>query len=221
MTDVPSNGLFAARFQTREQVVHYRDRYISGRRVKTHERETAALRKLLSTLPRMSAALDIPSGTGRMFGVLAERCDRVILADSSPAMLDVARDDLAGLSAEVLNTSAERISLPDKSVDLIFCHRLLPHVYSAAARGKMLAEFGRVTRKYVILSFHPPGLRRRLRWTFQSRRNGNTPSDQLRSRRQLAREASAAGLRQVASQRLRRFPAAAFLLFERTDHSKP
>jgi len=214
-TVAPNFGPFDARFLSREQAERYRDRYKTGRRAKTHAREQAALRRLLKGVGPLSKVLDLPAGTGRFAALLAQHSENLILADSSPSMLDVARDDLAALGAAYLHTAAERIELPDGAVDLVFCHRLLPHIYDAALRQRMLGEFQRVTRKYVLLSFYPAGLRSRVRWWLHCRRGGADRRDQLSSLAQCVDEAAACGLRVTRSEPLRRFPAAAFLLFER------
>lgn len=214
MAQRESAATFAARFETREQVLHYRDRYLTGRRRRNNVREHAALRALLEGIPRLGVALDIPSGTGRMYRALADRADKVILADSSVVTIEVAREDLAGAAADFLVTRAEAIELPDRSVDLVFSHRLLSHIHDRSHRIRMLCEFSRVSRRYLVLSFHRPGARRRLRWLLRCALGRAEFSDQLRSRRQLLDEAAVAGYHCVASKRLRCFPQSDFLLFE-------
>jgi ubiquinone/menaquinone biosynthesis C-methylase UbiE len=208
---------FQARFYTEQQARRYRDRYLpGGRRARTNAREHAALRALLATIPRLSVAVDIPCGSGRMFPPLAERAESVILADASEAMLAVAREEPRGDKASYLLTTAERIELGDGSVDLVFCHRLIPHIYDAAVRRRMLCEFGRVSRRFAVISFHPPGLRRRIRWALRSLVGMARYADLLRSIAQLKREATECGFRLVQQATLRAFPKAAFLLFERS-----
>jgi len=216
----PTSESFQARFYTENQARHYRNRYLpGGKRAKTNEREHAALRALMDTIPRISVVLDIPCGYGRMFAPLAERAESVILADASDAMLSVAREEPRGEKAAYLLTSAEQIQLSDGAVDLVFCHRLIPHIYDIAARSKMLSEFARVTRRFVVLSFHPPGLRRRFRWVLRCGLGMARYSDLLGGITQLISEASGCGLQFVREQTLRKFPRAAFLLFERAERT--
>ena len=78
---------FHARFLTRAQALQYRDRYITGRRARIDRMEREALRRLLAGIGPLAAALDLPSGSGRLSPVLAEFAGRVVLADASPEML--------------------------------------------------------------------------------------------------------------------------------------
>lgn len=149
-----------SRFSQRAQAERYRDRFKSGRRLRTHQREAAALDQLLRGLGRVETVLDVPSGTGRLSPVLAAHAERVIQADSSIYMLALSREDsvLNGRSAHV-QVDAFHLPLGDGAVDLVFCHRLLNHLPDPAARRAVLAELARVTRRYVVLSsLTPPRL---------------------------------------------------------------
>jgi len=209
-------GAFDQRFSNRAQAERYRDRYKTGRRAETDQLERAALRELLGGIGRVAVAMDLPSGTGRLSPVLAETADRVILADSSPAMLDVAREDHRDLPADYLQTDAQNVKLSDRSVDLVFCHRFLHHIDSASLRASILGELARVTRRYVLLSYYPPGWRSRWRWFIRSALGRVRPIDQLATMEQFFQETSAAGLRPVRRIPMRRFRATGvFCLFER------
>ncbi len=56
-----------------------------------------------------------------------------------------------------LRTSAFEIDLPDASVDLVFCIRLLHHVAESAHRVQILREFHRVSRVGAIFSLWVDG----------------------------------------------------------------
>ncbi|MBU0716832.1 MAG: class I SAM-dependent methyltransferase [Planctomycetes bacterium] len=200
---------------TRSQAERYRDRYKTGRRARTDQRERAALREVLNGIGRIPIALDLPCGTGRLSPVLAEASDRVILADSSPVMLQIAREELPHLAAEHLLTNAENIELADESVYLIFCHRFLPHINDLSLRKRIVGELRRVTRRFVLLSYYPPGFRSRVRWIIRCLLQCTHRRDQLATEHQFVDEISVCGLRLVKRQVLRTFPAAAFFLFER------
>jgi len=209
-------GAFDHRFSNRAQAERYRDRYKTGHRVETDRREREALRELLSGVGRLAVALDLPCGTGRLSPVLAETADRVILADSSPAMLDVAREDHPDLPADYLQTDAQNVKLSDRSVDLVFCHRFLHHIDSALLRTSILSELVRVTRRYVLLSYYPPGWRSRWRWFIRTVLGRVRAVDQLATMEQFFEETAAAGLRPVRRIPMRRFRATGvFCLFER------
>jgi len=178
--------------------------------------ERTALRELLSGIGRLSIALDLPSGVGRFSPVLAEVADRVILADSSPAMLELAREEVTYPNAEYLETDALCIGLPDGSVDLVFSHRFLNHIPSVPARARILSELARVARRYVALSYYAPSFRGRWRGAVRRVLGAGDPYERPTTMREFVDAMSAAELRLQRRKVLRRFPLAAmFLLFER------
>lgn len=204
---------FAGKFHSSPQARLYRDRFRSGRRARIDRLERAALRRLLIGL-RVESALDIPCGAGRLAPVLMEVAARVIEADASAAMLDLARQELAAAPVTYLETDARHIDLADGSVDLVFCHRLLHHIHATDARRQILAEFVRIARRYVLVSYYTPGFRDRARWLWSALRGAG--ADRPASYRGFLREAAAVGLALAGSAVLRRFPLQArFCLFER------
>lgn len=208
--------VFHARFLTREQAQHYRDRYTTGRRGRIDRMERAALYDLLGGLEPLEKAMDLACGTGRLSPVLAEYANSVILADASPQMLALAREDHRDRPFEFLDTDAEHIALPDASVDLVFCHRFLHHVHSAAPRQRIFREIARVTRRYAVISYYTPGFRDRFRW-WRRRLRGRNAGDRPANLRRFYAEARAAGLEPLRETILRRFPVRGmFCLFKLT-----
>ncbi len=215
-SDVELPRDFLARFRTREQATHYRDRYRTGRRGKIDAKERAVMRALISPLGPLSVALDIPSGTGRLSSLLMEFADTTILADASPIMLELAREELGAERVAFLQTDAEQIGLADASADLVFCHRLLHHLHDVRLRARIFGELARVSRRYVLLTYFTPGFRDRFRWWI-GRAGGRARADTRPVlKRGFLRECAAAGLRPIAQRAIRRFPLAAeFILFEK------
>lgn len=127
----------------------------------SHARDEQLARKALHLASDPTLVLDLPSGAGRFWPLLAEQPNRVILAaDNSADMLAVARSSQAPeVSGRVktFQTSAFDIKLPDQAVDCIFCMRLLHHIGESAHRLTMLREFHRVTRDTVIVSLWVDG----------------------------------------------------------------
>jgi ubiquinone/menaquinone biosynthesis C-methylase UbiE len=206
---------FCARFRTREQVERYRARYTSGRRRRVHLKEEASLAQILAGLRPVETVLDMPCGTGRLAPLFAKIAERIILADASSVMLEVAREEHPHLQAQYLLTRAERIELADGSVDIAFCHRLLHHIRDRALRARILGELARVSKQYVILSYFPSGFRTRIRWWLRRllgmAKEGTGPVSQ----RAFFEEAASHGLRLVRAATIRRFPSALFCQFER------
>ncbi len=211
---------FQSRFHQRQQAIRYRDRFRpGGKHEQMHHREVAALRSLLSRTGRLQVAMDLPAGTGRLTPVLAEHAGKVILADASEVMLEVAKEDNPSLPAEFLVTSAEKIDLPDGSVDLVFCHRFLHHIYQPGLRQRIFQEMARVARRHVIVSYYAGGFRSRLKWRLKNLVGLAGRDSRPATMEQFFGEASNAGLRLVARQTLRKFPPGIFCLFEKAATS--
>lgn len=127
----------------------------------SHWRDEQLARRALKLAGEPNLVLDLPSGAGRFWPLLAEQANRVILAaDNSHDMLAMA---LAGQPAEVVarvkafHASAFDIGLGDNAVDSIFCMRLLHHIAAPEHRLAMLREFHRVTRDTLIVSLWVDG----------------------------------------------------------------
>lgn len=127
----------------------------------SHLREEQLGRKALKLAGDPKLVLDIPSGAGRFWPLLAERPDReIIAADNSEHMIEVAcRSQPKSIVDRVttLRTSAFDISLPDASVDCVFSMRLLHHIGQSEHRLAMLREMHRVTRDSLIISLWVDG----------------------------------------------------------------
>jgi len=215
--ETDASETFSKRFVDRAQAERYRDRYRTGRRVRIDRLERAALRYLLGGLGYLDIALDVPGGTGRLTPVLAEFADRVILADASAAMLDLAREELSGGRITFLETDARHMALDTASVDLVFCHRYLHHIHEPEARACVFRELARVSRRYAIISYYTPGTRDYGRWLRGSIIGHETHHRPL-NRRRFIEETAAAGLRFLHGATLRRVPVRAeFCLFDHGD----
>jgi SAM-dependent methyltransferase len=204
---------FLARFDTPEQVQRYVERFKHGRRRRTDLREKAALAELLASTGKIDV-LDLPCGPGRFVPVWTSFANHVILANASPAVVSFVEAHRPP-NGKTLETSAESIQLPDECVDLVFSHRFLHHITGTVARFRILREFHRVTRRYLLLPFYPPGLRSRVRNAWQRRIQSSAARDLLDNDRKCKRELEAAGFHLVRRSPLRRIPPCAFLLFEK------
>ncbi len=88
-------------------------------------REAAIARSYL--LPGMVVA-DVGAGTGFIAAGLAPRVQRVHVIDGSPAMLEVARRNLAGFDNMVYHLGeSSALPLPDASLDAVFANMVLHH----------------------------------------------------------------------------------------------
>ena len=153
----------------------------------SHQRDEQLARRALALAGEPGLVLDLPSGAGRFWPLLAEKANRVIIgADNSKAMIETA---CAAQPPEVvarvrpLQTSAFAIDLPDNSVDSIFCMRLFHHIGEAAHRKTILSEFQRVSRDSVILSLWVDGnFKAWRRKKLEQRRSAKTEQDNYQNR---------------------------------------
>ncbi len=164
----------------------------------------------LGAEPRGGLCIEVGCGFGRMTPFLAERFDRVLALDVSPAML--ARVTPLP-NVELRATSGERLDGVENGVaDTLLCYLVLQHVPSRRVVLSLLAEFARVLapggQAFVQLPVLRGGLRPRL---WRAVRSAAVPLDRrgrVTSRRayrgfrlsdrELERGLASAGLRVVA-----------------------
>jgi len=134
--------------------------------------EQAAVRRVLAAAPAVERIADVPCGIGRWAPVLRERAERIFGLDISWPMLARARAEQAGrLPLALARAEAERLPLADGSVDIVFCFALMKHLPPEAKRA-VLAEFARVSRRGLVVSFalFNPVTYLRWRWTMWRQR---------------------------------------------------
>ena len=153
----------------------------------SHQRDEQMARRALALAGDPGLVLDVPSGAGRFWPLLAEKPSRVIIgADYSAAMLDTAcaaQPPAVVARVKPLQTSAFALDLPDNAVDSIFCMRLFHHVGQAAHRRALLQEFKRVSRDSVILSLWVDGnFKAWRRKRLEARRQADRQDDRYQNR---------------------------------------
>ena len=98
-------------------------------------------------LPQRPVMLDVGCGIGLSFALLDKmfQPQLIIGADVDPTSLHTARQTARPPRCEqrLLHSPAQRLALPDASVDIVFCHQLLHHV---TAQHTVLREVHRVLR---------------------------------------------------------------------------
>lgn len=98
-------------------------------------------------LPSRPVVLDAGCGIGLSFVLLDDLCRprTLIGTDIDLAALHTAAllPPMAGCDVQLLHASADRLPLPDHSVDVVYCHQLLHHVQAQQA---VLRELLRVLR---------------------------------------------------------------------------
>jgi SAM-dependent methyltransferase len=108
-------------------------------------RELEHLFGRLGADPRGGVCVEIGSGPGRMTSYLAERFERVIAVDVSPAMLERARRAVTAPNVELRPVSGERLDgIADGIADTIVCYLVLQHLPRRRVVKAYFAEIGRV-----------------------------------------------------------------------------
>ncbi len=173
-------------------------RFGSPERQKRNARKWAAIRKALSLTSDVRSVLDLPCGTGRFTGALAREGYEVVGADISREMLlkaaaiDAGTTPSAGGVRGYLQANAEHLPLRDDSLDCVVCIRFMMHVDSAT-RVRMLREFRRVSRRWLVVDYrHKYTFRYLLTHTFGKLGLGRAPLARV-SRADLERELREAG----------------------------
>ncbi|MEY4672229.1 MAG: hypothetical protein RL148_13 [Planctomycetota bacterium] len=170
----------------------YRDqRFHVGYGPRTDARERAAVVRLLARAANPRGPwLDVPSGAGRLSGLLPHP---VVQVDRDAAMLVAAGQAHARVCA-----SASALPFAAGTFSGVLCMRLLQHVPGAEERIRILSELARVTTGPVVVSFFDAfslqSARRMLRRLTGKKRSGRCAV----SRSQFAGELRAAGLEPVA-----------------------
>jgi len=175
-------------------------RFSTPERQKRNARKWAAIRKALSLTTGVRTILDLPCGTGRFTGALAREGFEIVGSDISLEMLQKAaaqekENQAAGQQALIhgyLQANAEHLPLRNDSLDCVVCIRFMMHV-DEATRVRMLREFARVSRRWVIVDYrHKYTFRYLLSHTFGKLGLGRTPLSRV-SRAGLQAEFAAGG----------------------------
>jgi ubiquinone/menaquinone biosynthesis C-methylase UbiE/DNA-binding transcriptional ArsR family regulator len=117
-----------------------------------------AIRRAVGT-KSVGTLLDIGTGTGRIIEVLADRIEAAIGIDASPAMLAVARANLAlaGLSSQTQLRQGDvyLLPVPDGCADLVVLYQVLHFLEEP---GRAIAEAARTLRpqgRLLVVDFAP------------------------------------------------------------------
>jgi ubiquinone/menaquinone biosynthesis C-methylase UbiE len=95
--------------------------------------------------PRGGTCVEVGCGPGRMTGALAERFDRVLAVDVSPAMVERARVDVDAPNVDFRVVSGERLDgVADAGADAVVCYLVLQHLPRRRVVVSYLRELARV-----------------------------------------------------------------------------
>jgi len=169
-----------------------RRRYGSwGRRLNLRLTERAIARAL-EGVPTGGLVLDAPCGTGILSEFLRRRGFRVLGADISPAMLAVARQRGAALGH--VRADLEHPPCRPQSVDAVVSSRFMMHL-PPETRTRMFRTMADLARGPVIATVCHPYTWKSFQRAVRRRLGGSAKRSPRLTRRELATEASSAGLR--------------------------
>ena len=130
MSESPSNPYFAAVAEHWDEI---RTEYF------TEHMRDAAIAK--AQLPANAIVADVGTGTGFVALGLAPHAARVYGFDASPAMLAVARRNLAAFdNVELREAAGDQLPVPDNQFDGVFANMYLHHAPDPAGAIKELAR---------------------------------------------------------------------------------
>jgi ubiquinone/menaquinone biosynthesis C-methylase UbiE len=121
---VPESAFGKWFLQTDTWTVHVLDRAIND-----------LVRLIPDRQPAYPVVADVGCGWGRSLSKLNDHFSpqRLIGMDIDPQMLEASATEAAnsGLPVEFINCSSAHLTLPDNSVDLLFCHQTFHHLIAS------------------------------------------------------------------------------------------
>ena len=143
-------------YQSSEVAADYDEhRFRTPKRQRRNARKWAAIQKALALTSGVKTIVDLPCGTGRFTGNLARAGYQVVGSDISMEMMQqaaklpsVRHENIAGY----VRADAEALPFAAKSVDCLMSIRFLFHV-DPQTRRRMLREYGRVSRRWIIADY--------------------------------------------------------------------
>ncbi len=136
-----------------DQVGHYaRSRYKHWDQRWLNHREQRLVRRLFAGYGLHGTILDAPVGYGRFQTILGEFGETYALDFNYFAALYQLKR--LGLAQGSVTGAAEQLPFQNNSFDVVFSFRLLQHMHESGERRAIFSEFGRVSRKWVIVSLY-------------------------------------------------------------------
>ena len=141
-------------YQSAEVAADYDEhRFRTPKRIRRNVRKWNAIQKALALTNGVKTIVDLPCGTGRFTGDLARAGYQVVGSDISVEMMQQAAKLLSHNNIRgYVRADAEAMPFPAKSVDCVMSIRFLFHV-DPQTRRRMLREFGRVSRRWIIADY--------------------------------------------------------------------
>ena len=211
-------------YQSSEVAADYDEhRFRTPKRMRRNARKWAAIQKALAFTDGVKTIVDLPCGTGRFTGNLARAGYTVVGSDISVEMMQQAAKLPAVMHENIkgyVRADAEALPFKTKSTDCLLSIRFLFHV-DPQTRRRMLREFGRVSRRWVIADYRHKYSFRYGIWKL-TRALGLTrrPFERV-SVKSMKAEFEDAGLRVAQIIAVRRWLSDKWVVLAETGHSDP
>ena len=166
-----------------------------------HNRETRILERIFRGVTGGGplSVLDAPCGFGPFPKFLLERSAFLAATDLSPAMVErtASRETGKARPRGVVADLKRGLPFESGSFSLVFSMRFFHHLHESGDRRAVLAEFGRVSRRWAVVSFYRLNpLHRFQRWVRRASGKGRTRIKMI-TREMFFEEARQAGWRVV------------------------
>jgi len=211
-------------YQSSEVAADYDEhRFRTPQRQRRNERKWNAIQKALALTEGVRSVIDLPCGTGRFTGHLARAGFEVVGSDISVERMNQASGLANGQNANIkgyVRADAEAMPFATKSVDCLMSIRFLFHV-DPQSRRRMLREFGRVSRRWIVADYRHKYSFRYGIWRV-SRLLGLTrrPFERV-SFKEMKMEFEDAGLRIIKIIPVRRFLSDKWVVLAESGHTDP
>ncbi len=209
-------------YQSSEVAADYDEhRFRTPKRMRRNARKWSAIQKALAMAEGTKTVVDLPCGTGRFTGHLASAGYQVVGSDISIEMMHQAARLLSQANiAGFVRADAEALPFRSKSADCLMSIRFLFHV-DPDTRRRMLREFGRVSRRWIIADYRHQYSFRYGVWKL-SRMLGLTrrPFERV-SVKSMKSEFEDAGLRVVKIFAVRRWLSDKWVVLAESGHTDP
>lgn len=95
-----------------------------------HQSEVIAIKAFLRKIPKITTALEIGAGYGRLADIYSYRVKRLILSDPSGKLLKIARENIKNKKTKFVHSTIQNLSKKVKphSADLIVMVRVMHHL---------------------------------------------------------------------------------------------
>lgn len=170
-------------------------RFTTPARMRRNERKWRAIGKAFAQAPGMKRVLDLPCGTGRFTGRLAQSGYEVVGSDISLEMIGKAVTAGAAAGSAVLGFvqgNAEKLPFGNAAFDCVMSIRFMFHV-DPQVRIRILREFGRIARRQIVDYRHQYSMRYRKWQALRALGLTRKPLERV-SRERLQHEFTSAGL---------------------------